>query len=57
MAETIDRHLERMADAARPTGATAFEQPGERVAGTGPIVLAPYHALGLHRLQHRKGNW
>ena len=34
MAETIGRHLERMADAARPTGATAFEQPGERVSDT-----------------------
>jgi hypothetical protein len=54
MAETTDRHLERMVDATRPTGATAFKQPGERVAGTGPIFLAPYDALGLHRFHHPK---
>jgi hypothetical protein len=34
----------------------AFEQPGERVAGTGAIVLAPFHAIGLHGLHHGKGN-
>jgi hypothetical protein len=33
-----------------------FEQLGQRVAGTGAIILAPFHAFGLHRLQHRKGS-
>lgn len=33
-----------------------FEQLGERVAGTGAIILAPFHACGLHRLQHLKGS-
>jgi len=28
----------------------------ERVAGTGAIILAPFHALGLHGLHHRQGN-
>jgi hypothetical protein len=34
----------------------AFEQLGARVAGTGAIVLAPFHALGPHGLQHGKRN-
>jgi hypothetical protein len=33
-----------------------FEQLGQRVAGTGALILAPFHAFGLHRLQHRKGS-
>jgi hypothetical protein len=34
----------------------AFQQLGERVAGTGAIILTPFHAFGLHGLHHRKGN-
>jgi hypothetical protein len=34
----------------------AFEQLGEGVAGTGAILLAPFHACGLHCLQHLKGS-
>jgi hypothetical protein len=35
----------------------AFEQLGERVPGGGPVILAPFRALGLHRLHHRECCW
>jgi hypothetical protein len=35
----------------------AFQQLGERVSGTGAIILAPFHALRLHRLHHPKRGW
>jgi hypothetical protein len=35
----------------------AFEQLGERMAGPGPIILAPFRALGLHGLHHPKRGW
>jgi hypothetical protein len=33
-----------------------FQQLSERLPGTGAIILAPFHALCLHGLQHLKGN-
>jgi hypothetical protein len=38
-------------------GHAAFEQLGERLPGGGPIILAPFHALGLHGLHHRECCW
>jgi hypothetical protein len=35
----------------------AFEQLGERVAGTGPIILVPFDAFRLHSLHHPKRGW
>jgi hypothetical protein len=35
----------------------AFEDLGERLAGGGPIILAPFHVLGLHGLHHPKRCW
>ena len=37
-------------------GHAALEQGGERIAGGAAVVLTPFHALGLHGLQHLKGN-
>ena len=38
-------------------GHPTFEQLGERLAGGGPIVLAPFHAFRLHGLHHPKPGW
>jgi hypothetical protein len=35
----------------------AFEQLGERMASGAAIVLAPFHAVGLHGLHHPKRGW
>ena len=35
----------------------AFEDLGERLAGGGPIILAPLDLLGLHGLHHRECSW
>jgi len=32
----------------------ALQHLGDRLAGGAAVVLAPFHALGLHRLHHPK---
>jgi hypothetical protein len=35
----------------------AAQQLGDRLTGPLPIVLAPFDAVGLHGLHHRKRAW